>query len=324
MTTRRSAQRLLAALLPFAFAAAAASAQEPSDRPRRDPRDRAPQAAQERRFEYEVRLNALRFLNFFQAPEGTPEEDVDARAAELRFRAPLGETLQGYLHADYTDYDDLEASQGLTAGLRSEGERQGFDFYAEALRNRPSFDIGDRVEQADIGRLAGEYSYRFTADWQVSGTVDFEQQRFDVTEGRDNEYLGAGAFLRYRGLGSAFSPEVGAVAGERDAEDPNEDHTQRDLFVKVRSAPTRALYLTGRYRHRTREYGVESPLAGNFERDDTRQQLVLTADLKTGEILTWNLYWSYEDADSTNPTRDFTAQLVALGVSVGVGELFGW
>lgn len=319
---RSTARRLLLVFLPFVLAAAAA-AQEPSDRPRRDPRDRAPQAEEERRFEAEVRLNALRFVNFFQAPEGAPEEDVDAWAAELRLRAPLGEVLEGYLHADFTDYEDLEASQGLTAGLRSEGERRGFDVYAEALRNRPSFDIGDRVEQADIGRLAGEYSYRVTDDWQLTGTADFEQQRFDVTESRDNEYLGAGAFVRYRGFGSELSPEVGVVFGERDADDRNEDHSQRDLFLKVRSAPTRALYLTARYRHRTRDYDVETPFASNFQREDTRRQVVLTADLKTGAILTWNLYWAYEDADSTNPTRDFTAQLIALGVSIGVGELFG-
>jgi hypothetical protein len=105
------------------------------------------------------------------------------------------------------------------------------------------------------------------------------------------------------------------VLGERDAEDPGEDHDQRDLFVKLRSAPSPALYLTLRYRHRTRDFDAPDASFTNFGREDDRRQWVATADLRTGERLTWGLYYAFEDADSTLPARRFDASLIALGAT---------
>ena len=101
--------------------------------------------------------------------------------------------------------------------------------------------------------------------------------------------------------------------------------TTRSATSSSRSARPRPpwAYLSLRYRHRTREYDIDNPLAANFEREDTRKQWVATADLRTGEILTWNLYYSYEDAESTLATREFTTSLLAAGVTVALRELFG-
>lgn len=298
------------------------AAQQPGDDPG-ETRDgnRAP-AADERRFRADLRLNGMLFDNFFQAPEGLPQEDVDARAAELRLAAPLFEAAEAYANLSYITYDDpLEESPGVTAGLRSSGRPHGFDVFAEHLADRPTGDVGELVEQADISRLAGEYSFRAGDDWQLSGLGTVERQDFTLTPGKDNDFVDLGGAVRYRGFGSRFSPEIGATFGDRDADDADEDHRQRDLFLKIRSAPVRWAYLSLRYRHRTRDYSIDDPGASNFEREDTRQQWSLTADLQTGEILTWNLYYAYEDAESTRRTREFTTSLFVAGVTIGLTEL---
>ena len=302
-----------------------AVAQEQGDESSADrDRERERQTADDRSFQVDLRLNSLFFSNFFQVPEGRPEDDVNAWAGELRFVAPLG-AVDGYANLNYTQFEDpLDASQGVTAGLRSSGRTHGFDVFGEYLTNRPSGDVGELVEQADVRRIAGEYSYRVTRDWQFMALGEHQEQDFEITQGKDNTFVDLGGAVRYRGFGSGFSPEIGATFGERDADDPDEDHDQRDLFLKVRSAPADWAYLSFRYRHRTREYTIGDPFAGNFGREDTRQQWVASADLRTGEILTWNLYYSLEDAESTFATREFTTSLFAAGVTIGLNDLFGW
>jgi hypothetical protein len=97
----------------------AAAQQEPeSPTSSTSTRDRDRETLTEQRpFRADLRLNSLFFENFFQAPEGRPQQDVDALAGELRLTGPLG-PVEGYANLNYTTYDDpLEASQGVTAGV---------------------------------------------------------------------------------------------------------------------------------------------------------------------------------------------------------------
>lgn len=314
----------VAVMVLFLALPALAAAQRPGD-DTASTRDRQRErATEERRFRIDLRLNGLFFDNFFQAPDGAPQQDVSAWAAELRLAAPLAAALEGYANLNYTTYEDpLETSQGITAGLRSDGRPHGFDLFGELITNRPTGDVGELVEQADIQRFAGEYSFRPTRAWQLTTLAEYQRQDFEITEGRDNTFTDFGGAVRYRGFGSEFSPEIGATFGERDADDPNEDHSQRDLFVKLRSAPAPWAYLSLRYRYRTRDYDIGDPRASNFEREDTRKQWTATADLRTGDVLTWNFYYSYEDAESTLASREFTTSLLAAGVTIGLRELLG-
>ncbi|MFP5284346.1 MAG: hypothetical protein ACLGI9_01265, partial [Thermoanaerobaculia bacterium] len=103
------------AFLLFALPGLAMAQEQPGDETAstRD-RDRERAAADDRRMRADLRLNALRFDNFFQAPEGFPQQEVDAWAGELRLAAPFAEVLEGYANLNYTTYDDpLEASQGV-------------------------------------------------------------------------------------------------------------------------------------------------------------------------------------------------------------------
>jgi hypothetical protein len=271
----------------------------------------------------EIRLNTLFFGNFFQAPEGVPEEDVMAAAVEGRFTRNLPfhfrqtQPVQGYLYLDYLRFDQEEfgGSPGLRVGARSEGRPHGWDAWAQLQKDRPAFDVGDQLDQANIARLAGDYSYRLGRNWQFGTGFDYEQQSFDLAEQRDNNFLGIGGTIRYRGFGSEFSPEIGFALGDRSVDDSNEDYGQTDWILQIRSAPSPPLYLSVRYRHRVREYDTSNPSARNFGREDTRDQIVLGADLRSGARLTWNLYLAWENADSTSPSRVFDTLLATFGLS---------
>jgi hypothetical protein len=180
------------------------------------------------------------------------------------------------------------------------------------------FDVGDEFDRANVVRLAGEYGYRVTEDWQVTGLAELRREAFDQTTGKDNDFVSGGAALRYRGWGYAFSPELGVELGERDADDPNEDHDQRDLWLKIRSIPFDDLYLSLRFRVRDREYTVGDPAASNFGREDDRRDVTLAADYTLLDWLGINGYVAYEDADSTKETRVYEWLLA------GVGVTFGW
>jgi hypothetical protein len=128
--------------------------------------------------------------------------------------------------------------------------------------------------------------------------------------------FGLGTAVRYRGFGSAFSPEVGLHWSRRHVQDGAEDLAQRELFVRLRWVPARGAYLGLRYRRRHRDYAVDDPLARNFGRKDTRQQWALSADLRPGARRSWRLYYAREGSDSTRASGVFTTQLLGVGLTV--------
>ena len=269
------------------------------------------------RLELEARLFAASFDNFFQAPPGAPEDDVTTTRAEARLYGRLTEDgpWRLYGQAAYTFYEgDLDDATEVGVGIEREDRRQRFDLFLQRQQDRPSFDVGDEFERVDVDRLAVEYSYRLTRDWELTGLGVYEDQSFEFTPGRDNEFPMLGGAVRYRGWGYDLSPEVGIELGERDAVDPNEDHDQTDLWLKLRSAPTRRLYLSFRYRYRTRDYDVDLPGASNFGREDDRQQWTLAANLRIVHPFSVDVYYAYEDAESTKASRNFTTSLIGVGL----------
>jgi hypothetical protein len=109
---------------------------------------------------------------------------------------------------------------------------------------------------------------------------------------------------------------VGFSTGERDVDDPSEDHDQQDVWLKVRSIPTPSLYLSFRYRVRMREYTTGDPLSDDFGREDDRDQWTLTASYQLTPRLAANLYADHLDADSTKASRVFETTLFGLGVTL--------
>lgn len=255
--------------------------------------------------------------NFFQLPESEPQQDVEGVRAEgrLTWRPRTQWPLEAYGVAGATGYsDDLDETLLLGGGLRWDGLVDLFDLGLRYETDRPSFEVGDTFGTADLLAIGGLYSHRIADAWEISALADHQRLDYEVDDGRDSLFRSAGGAVRYRGWGSRFSPEVGVEVGERDADDANEDNDQTDLWLKLRSAPARSLYLSLRYRHRVRDYSVDDPAASNFRREDDRDQIAFTADWRTSDLLTWTLYYTWEDADSTKETRIFDTQLLAIGL----------
>lgn len=269
------------------------------------------------RLELEARLFAASSDNFFQAPPGAPEDDVTTTRAEARLYGRWTEDgpWRLYGQAAYTSYEgDLDEATEVGVGLLREDRTRRFDLFLQRQQDRPSFDVGDEFDRVDVDRLAVEYSHRLNRDWELTGLGVYEDQSFEFTRSRDNEFPMLGGAVRYRGWGYDLSPEVGLELGERDAVDPNEDHDQTDLWLKLRSAPTGRLYLSFRYRYRTRDYDIDLPGASNFGREDDRQQWTLAANVRIVHPLSVDFYYAYEDAESTKASRNFTTSLIGVGL----------
>lgn len=271
-------------------------------------------------FGSELRVNAFRFDNFFQAPEGVPEEEVDLTRVEgrLSVKPAEGSPFDLYTRARFDSYsEDLDEAWAVGVGTRYETRRREADVFLEYEQDRPVFDVGDEFERANVLRLSGEHAWHLTEDWQVTALGEFRQEEFEQTATKDNDFLEGGAALRYRGWGYDLSPEIGAQWGSRDADDPNEDHDQRDLWIKLRSVPVEGLYVSLRYRYRFREYDAADPAASNFEREDDRRSWTLAADYALTGWLGLNAYVDYQDADSTKESRVFETTLAGVGVTFG-------
>jgi hypothetical protein len=272
-------------------------------------------------FDSEIRIHQFTFDNFFQVPDGVMEMDIDMTRVEARLGASASEEspFTVYGRGRFDSYsDDLDEAWAAGVGMAWDTDVHDADLYLEYEQDRPVFDVGDEFDRANVVRLAGEYGWRFTDDWEATVLAEARQEEFDQTSGKDNDWLSGGAALRYRGFGYAFSPEVGTAVGTRDADDPNEDMDETEYWVKIRSLPLERLYLSLRLRWRDREYSVADPARDNFGREDDRMDWTVTADLQVFEWLGVNGYYSRQDADSTKGRRVCET---ALG---GVGLTFGW
>ena len=263
-----------------------------------------------------VRGQGQQYQNFFQAPEGSEEQDVSALLGEIGASFEVGRDLSvyGLVNTLRYDQDELDASNGIRVGLRRQGRPHSFDVYAEQLQDRPSFDVGDEFDRADIRTVAGEYALRVGDDWQISVDGELQQQQFEVTPARDNDFGAFGGAVRWRGS-RLFSPEIGVRFGERDVDDETLSYDQRDLYLQIRSSITPDLYVSLRYRDRSREYSTGLVTSTNFGREDERKQIALGTDWTFIPSLTLNLYAARETVDVNLAGRDFDTALYAAGLT---------
>jgi len=320
---RISTGRLICMLFLILTMNTALLAQGPGDQPPRpDEKERAPMSS---RFQSWIRGQGMLFGNFFQTSESgchpyrpCPEEDVSAVQGEIgtAFQVSPAMPLELYGTLSYLRYNDsggsrprnfLGSSPGFRVGVRSDGRPHSFDLSFNQQNDRPTFDVGDTFDRTDVSRLYGEYGYRVVPDWEVTVRGESERQKNDLTPFRDNDFLGFGGSVRYRGS-RVFSPEIGYNTGRRDVDDETESYDQDDLFFQVRSALTPAIYWSARYRYRTREYI-------NDIREDDRNQISGYVDFTIAPPLALTLYGSWEDVDSNLEGRDFDTTMVMAGLT---------
>ena len=271
----------------------------------------------ERPYEAEVRFDLLSFGNFFQAPGDALETDVTATRIQGRLgtTVDLDRPLKLYGEFGRVSYNDLGESNAIGGGVQYLGRPQSFRLSFGLQTDRPTIDVGDEFDRADVTALRGEYGYRPSRDWELKGLLALQFQEFDLNASKDNTLFGTGAAVRYRGFGSLFSPEVGVILGSRGAVDRNEDHSQNDLYVKVRSAPA-PIWLSVQYRHRTRDYSIDDQAARNFGRADSRKQLTAVVEIHTWNHVYLNIYYAFQNGMSTLPSRTFTTQMLTIGISL--------
>jgi hypothetical protein len=292
-----------------------------------DPRQASPAtpgsrtAPPEARWQSWLRPQVFFFQNFFWVPESLPEQDVFAAGGELGTSVLLSRArpVRAYVNLNYLEYDEpeLEATGGLRVGIRGTGRPHSFDVYADEQRDRPTFDVGDEFDTADIRTLSAEYAYRFLDDWEVGLDGQFQEQEYEITTGRDNEFSAAGLSLRYRGWD--ISPEVGFQVGERDVDNEAESYDEQDWYLQLRSALTRTVYVSVRYRNRQREYPTTDRFASTFERKDDRQQLSGSLDWRFAKHFSWGVWASYDTADVTRTNEDdytFDASLIMSNITI--------
>lgn len=253
--------------------------------------------------------------NFFQSPEGVPNESVRAGTSELRFALPFSRRAEVFANLGGTFYSDFDPSGDLGGGVRWSARPHEFQATGGYQWRAPRVEVGDTLGFANIVRLGGIYRIRPVRAVQFGVLADYSDETYNRSSSKDNTFLDLGGSLRYRGLDYIFSPEVGAAFGSRDVVDDREDFDQRTLWVAVSSIPSPALYISARYRNRLREYAIADPIASNFGREDWRHQITLTAEVAVRKDLAWTAYYSFEKANSTKVSRNFDTQYIWTGLT---------
>lgn len=298
----------MACLLVFMTGVPLFAQEEPGDASR-------PPAPLADRFDFWIKGQAMLFQNFFQASESAEEEDVLAGEAQVgaRVRPAADLPLSIYASYNYRIYDDesLDTANGFRVGLGLQGRVHMADVYYDKQNDLPTFDVGDVFDRADVETVNAEYALRFTRDWQVSAEAMLQDQTYDMTPSRNNEFEAFGGAVRYRGW-RKFSPEVGFMTGTRDVADDSLSYDQDDLYLQIRSALTPELYTSIRYRLRERAYTTD---VSGFGRNDDRRQISGYADYRLTSQWTLNLYGSWETTESTILGRDFETALWIAGLT---------
>jgi len=316
--------RSLALALLLLSGAAGAAGQEAPDEPEEpgvipvsEPTDSEFDEPRWERMEFRLHLERSRYDNFYRVPEDEVAGDTTADRALLRVLWSLFENrpYQLFAEAQQTAYTDQPSAEVFAGGFRLDGERHYVELRGEVSRDRPSSDLEDDPDPADVQRFAGEYDVQVSRHWQVSTGGHLEDRTHDQP-GRASQAVDAGTALRWRGRGSLFSPELGVAWGRKNADRVNEEYSQRDLIVRLRSRPLDPLYVSLRYRYRDRDYDAESIRASNFGREDTRDEWTLRADWTLARFAIVNLEYVWMDGQSSRPDKAFESSELALGLTL--------
>ena len=268
--------------------------------------------------EVRARGVAMVYENFFRVAENAEEQTIVAWATEGRITVrPMGSYgLQLYGEAGYTQYETLGDSRGVGAGLVL-GTRP-FALYVDAdyVEGRPAFNVGDVVRSADLRRVWGRLACTPVPNWQVGLEGEVLEFSFDSVPQNDSRLYGWGGNIRYRGIGASLEPELGGWISWRRAEDPEDDDMRGDVYARLVSTPIDPVWLSARYRYRTRRYTAVDPTSRNFERWDAGGQWSFAATVHASSHLDFTLYYDVVDMESSVDNRIFTAQSLTVGTTL--------
>lgn len=258
--------------------------------------------------------------NFFQAPEGSPQKDVFVGTGLVRLDYPVAGpalALRAGLGGDI--YESFDPSFHVFLGGRWNQGVHSLDGDASFRTRSPRGDVGDAVGWADVLLGSMSYTIRPVRSFHIEALTEMDRQVYETSTQRNNQGLRAGGAVRFYGFGYVFSPEIGASIGSRDVDSDEEDYHEQTLWVTVRSVPVPTLYLSLRYRARSRSYSTHLEGSSNFRREDERGDLTLTTELSIGARWSWTVYVSVQDAESTKASRRFDSQYLWSGLTYTIG-----
>lgn len=264
-----------------------------------------------------IRTGGILFENFFQLPDDLPRPDIWAGVLEVRVEEHMGFDggFRAYARGDLFQFQHRGLSPGVVGGLRRVLGTHRFDASLSAQWNRPRFDSGDSLEQANI--LVGNGSYSLAvSSLEVAALIEYLGESLKLRRGQDSVSRDAGFAIRYGAFARRVSAEVGWMQGARESEDLAQDYGQETRWVVMRTSAIPRVYLSARYRTRVRDFTIDNATSRNFGRQDRRRQLTGYVDIALWGNLVWNLSGGYEDADSTRGTSAFRSKQFATTVSV--------
>jgi hypothetical protein len=265
-----------------------------------------------------IRMGGILYENLFQLPNDGPRRDVPAGVLELRVEESLGrdDAFRAYTRADVFQFQQLGFSPGIQGGLRRVQGANQFDLSLSVQWNRPRFDRGDELEQANVLAANGSYTLMVVSSLELIALAEYQRDSLKLKRDQDSESHDLGGALRYRAFGRHVTAEVGVMQGARETSRPDQEYVQETQYVLVRTTAIPRTYLSVRYRTRLRDYIIEDAKSRNFGRQDRRQQMTCYLDIALWGNLVWNLSGGFEQGESTRTTSAFRSKQFATTFSV--------
>jgi hypothetical protein len=274
--------------------------------------------------------------NYFQAPQGQPDSVVQATGVRVRLISDVVRRVgtELYVEGGMTAYDAfLDPTFGFGAGLRGGRGRFHLDLGAGYEFDLPRLDLDDTFARADVaqGRVEGSFNFGRALELTGMGRATWQAVLFpELTPAADGPdpreewekftYLELEGRARTRVFGRLLSPEVGIGWGHPwNRETSVFIYEQTQWQVQLRSAPLAPVYISVRYRVREREYSLAPEGSSNFGRLDRREQVAVGLDFQVASRLSWNVYYTTEDADSSRDGRSFRTRSITFGVTLQEG-----
>lgn len=272
-------------------------------------------------FRDEVRLQTYYFDNFFQASGNAPKQSRSAAVFEYRAAwHPRSIDSDVYVHANYSWWTgkQLTASYGGRVGISHESDLQTYNFFVNTAKKRPSFEVGHTYARADTTQFSGTYSYRFVPTIELGAEAQHESQSYDTDKRRNNDFTGAGAFVKYYGFGPKIQPAVGFFDGNRHVSNTQESYADRQWYAAVVSEAVPKTWMSFGYRSQGRDYSIADPLSSNFGRLDAGPQWELIVSRRFRPRIGGTIYIARDAIHSTQPNVSYTNNLVIFSISYGL------
>lgn len=264
--------------------------------------------------EFEVQGLATVYDNFFRVGEDMPENRVLAwtTLGRVTVRPDSGSSFEVFGEAQQNFFETLGQSYGLGGGVRLGRNPHRVRFQARYLEDWPAWDVGDRVQTADVLNTFGSYTYRLSSDWVVGANALARFVKFTDGTG-ESQVVGLTGRVRYRGLTYRFQPEVGAELEWRFGDDPNLMEQRDRLYAAIVVMPVDALWMNVRYRYRTRSFPDADTTSVNFQRADDGAQWTVDASFTVSPLLHFTARYNRIVLESSVPRHGYSAQILTLG-----------